>query len=508
MTTQDSSSSNVDILQNVKALLNLLHQNKVVYCHFKSNLHVVAGLIGETDLDILIDRTCYLDTVNSLTLANFKRFQAKLPSNYPAVEDWLGFDNETGKLVHLHLHWQLVAGEASLKGYRIPWETEVLSTRVFDENNNVYIASPEMEILLLLVRAVLKYRFRDTLGRCFGRQYPDPNGDIVTEYTWLKQRFSLEKTKILASKLLSPQVASVLDDLLTKNGLDSSKFHKLHPLIRQQFLQYKTYSTLMGNLFRWYREGYSKVSQVISRKFGCFVVRRRVPATGGLIIAFMGADGSGKSTQVKQTMKWLGWKLDVGYVYFGSGDGPVSWLRRPLVMLGMTRKQSTVQSSGSQISNSQTRKISFRRRVFVSLWALTLILEKQGRLTAAIRARNKGMVVVCDRFPQNQFSGFNDGPIMSDWLNEGWPWANLARYELKKFEHFNSVAPDLVIKLHVSESVSASRKIDTPPAMITKKINVIRKLSFGPETKLVELDADFPLADVTLFVRRAIWSMF
>src|SRR2546430_9930781 len=34
------------------------------------------------------------------------------------------------------------------------------------------------------------------------------------------------------------------------------------------------------------------------------------------------------------------------------------------------------------------------------------------------RARNLGMVVVCDRFLQTQFTDFNDGPAFSHWLDE------------------------------------------------------------------------------------------
>lgn len=466
-------------------------------------------MCGQTDLDILVDRKAHSKIVRQLISSNFKRFQAKLPSSYPAVEDWIGFDDKTGKLVHLHLHWQLTAGEPNLKGYRIPWEHELLAGRVYDSEHNIFIASHEMEMLLLLVRAALKYRFRDKLKSLIGRPYPSETGDIAAEYTWLRTRLNLDSVIALTSKLFAKDIQHfIYNFLIEEDRFNSKKFAKILPLIRSQFKQYRSYPLLIGTFFRWYREIYARVAGFLSRKTSYLFVRRRTPATGGLLIAFMGADGSGKSTQVKQTLKWLGWKFDVGHVYFGSGDGPVSLLRKPLVIVRRRKKaKSGEKISSSNGSSSQKKRLSLKSRVFTACWALSLINEKQKRLMSAIRARNMGMVVICDRFPQNQISGFNDGPIMSDWVNDSWTWSQLAKYELKKFEQFCSISPDLVIKLNVSEEVSAARKNDTPPEMIAKKIDFIKKVKFTQSVKVVELNADMPLDEISLAVRREIWTM-
>ena len=77
------------------------------------------------------------------------------------------------------------------------------------------------------------------------------------------------------------------------------------------------------------------------------------------------------------------------------------------------------------------RRLSFPRAV----WALVLAREKAGRLRAAERARQRGLAVVCDRFPQSQVLGFNDGPLLTPWLES--PSAlrrRLARYELGVYQ--------------------------------------------------------------------------
>lgn len=502
------------VLNNLVDLLDKFQAAGVKYCHFKSNQHVVAGMAGETDLDILIDRSTHAETVACLVASGFKKFTSKLPTSYPAVDDWLGFDSVSGKFIHLHLHWQLVAGEPNLKGYRIPWETEVLAHRIFDETSQIYVASPDIELLLLLVRASLKYRTRNTLYRLLGRQYLTSKSDILKEYEWLRERVDRSILQSHAVRLLSPEIADLVCLLLDKEDFDLEVFHKAHKLVVGQFRAYRTYGVLQARCYRWFRELYSKVTQILNRKLGTLLIRRRTPATGGLIIALLGADGSGKSTQAKQLTKWLGWKIDVARIYFGSGDGPMSWHRAALLWLqsllgrsGRRKEKSNLAETPSHEPTHRTASQNPLRRLFKGLYAISLAYEKRSTLRKATRARNCGMIVICDRYPQNQIAGYNDGPLLTEWRDKRAPWSLFARLEQRLLSVFSSVSPDLVIKLNVSEEVSALRKADTPKEMIAKKIEAVRSLRFGPECQVIELDADRPLEDITMAVRSSVWQL-
>ena len=57
------------------------------------------------------------------------------------------------------------------------------------------------------------------------------------------------------------------------------------------------------------------------------------------------------------------------------------------------------------------RKVSLAR----AIWAVVLAWEKRAKLRRAVRARNRGMIVICDRFPQTQVMGYNDGPLLAPW---------------------------------------------------------------------------------------------
>jgi thymidylate kinase len=267
-------------------------------------------------------------------------------------------------------------------------------------------------------------------------------------------------------------------------------------------------------LNRWKREIWRRVGVRILRRAGKLPIYRRAPATGGLIVALLGADGSGKSTQANSLFKWLGWKIDVARIYFGSGDGPMSWHRAALLWLQRLLGRSGRREEKSNLAETPSHEPTHRpasqnslRRLFKGLYAISLAYEKRSTLRKATRARNRGMIVICDRYPQNQIAGYNDGPLLTEWRDERAPWGLFAGLEQRLLSVFSSVSPDLVIKLNVSEEVSALRKADTPKEMIAKKIEAVRSLRFGPECQVIELDADRPLEDITMAVRSSVWQL-
>lgn len=104
----------------IGALLCELHQADIHYCHWKSNEHLAASLEGKTDLDLLVAPADLGPLAGILLNLGFKRCVTVEGRGYPGIESYLGLDDATGTLVHLHLHYQLTIGERFLKGYRVP----------------------------------------------------------------------------------------------------------------------------------------------------------------------------------------------------------------------------------------------------------------------------------------------------------------------------------------------------------------------------------------------------
>lgn len=505
-------NSSLSYHASIIELLDNLASRDLPYCHFKSNEHVAEGMCGDTDLDILAARDRHADIVDALNSAGFKLFASGAMTRYPAVEDWLGIDRETGNLAHLHIHWQMIAGEPYLKGYRLPWERQILADRVWNAEYGIHTASPEMELILLLTRAALKLRTRSVLAARFGASAH--RGDLKREYAWLLARLDMGRFETLAGSILPAEIVTMMRAVVGERRLDSREFLGLRQALLQYLAPWRTYAPGHARLLRWQRELSRRLLLRLMRRIGMLPVDRRSPVSGGMIVALIGADGSGKSTQANALVKWLGWKIDVAQVYFGSGDGPMSWRRRLLLaaknVLGRSRVRAGVAASSAESkSDVPAAKQPTTGRApgpFKILYALSLALEKRRAIRNAVRARNRGMIVVCDRFPQNQISGYNDGPLLADCLERGFPWGPAARLEQRLLAVFSMVVPDLLFKLNVSESVAGERKADTPKAMIQKKIDAVRSLTFGPGCEIIELDADRPLDEITLTVRRQIWQ--
>jgi hypothetical protein len=239
--------------------------------------------------------------------------------------------------------------------------------------------------------------------------------------------------------------------------------------------------------------------------------RRPVPATGGLCVAFVGSDGAGKSTVVQAVTDRLRAHLRVARVYLGSGQGSSSLLRWPLLLAHRLtarrgRADAGEDAAGGAPGSSPIGRRGLRER-FRPLWALVLALEKRGKLRAVFRARQRGAVVVCDRWPQNEIPGFNDGPLLGAWQQSPSRWRRaLARWERVPYRWAEMHPPDLVVKLIASEDVALRRKPDMARAEVARRIEAVRALRFGRAARTLVVDADAPLADVLQRVESAVWE--
>lgn len=498
--TEPSHPAEASALAVVAVLLERIHARGLPYCHWKSNEHVREGLLGLTDLDILVDRRRALELHGLLNAGGFKRFNALGAGVYPSVEDYLGFDEATGKLVHLHLHYELVLGERHLKGYRLPWEARLLATRTFDAAHNIYTADPNLELLLLLVRSALKIRFRDRLKARLGRSYL--GGDTQREYRWLAPRTDPQEVKRLGRELLGGGANNALGALLDgPPGLRALR--DFRRAITPTVGLYRSYSPLGARGRRLLREGIWIAGVLNKRYLNAPQPLRRIAPTGGRIVAFLGSDGSGKTTLLRRISSWLSWKLDVYSVYHGSGDGRSSLLRLPL-RLGLKLLKSRRQRSGEDAAREVPKPKTLNpARV---LWALVLSWEKRAKLQSAWRARNQGMIVLADRYPQDQVTGFNDGPLLEAWrAHPARPLRALARWERAPYEWAARYPPDLVVKLRVSPEVAHRRKPEMPLGDFERRVAAVESLHFATDT--VTVDADRPADEVLNHVKRLIWEL-
>ena len=480
------------------ALFRALDEEGVRYCHFKSNEHLAEGLAGITDLDVLLDRRHGRGAQAALLHAGFKRFASRMSFAYPGVEDYFGFDAGLGRLIHVHLHYALVVGEPHLKSYQLRMADDILSTCTRDAVTGVPVTDPDLEMVLLLLRCALKLRWREQILALFGRRYPQ--GPVLREFHWLLERTEPDRVCDRAERVMGKKAAVAMRRLLAA-GPTIAGLRRLRSSAAAALADQRTHGAGAACLLRLAREGAWWFSAGNRRLFRLPVPARRSNPIGGFVVAFLGPDGSGKSTLARETRQWLGQKLDVYPIYFGSGKGPASPLRWPLkVAFGIYRRRPTGDSSNGVVGSKRVRKLRW-------IWALALALEKRSRMKSVARARNRGMVVICDRYPQVQVTGISDGPRLTAWLDGGSRWRRrLARWELEVYRDVCRNAPDLAIKLNVSLEVAMGRKPVESAAVIRPRRAALERINYGERCDHVVIEADRPLDQVVAEVKRTIWE--
>ena len=491
----------------IQNLLDELHKRRIVYCHWKSNEHLGASMMGDTDLDILFDVKHKEELKTLLQELHFKNFKPIPQKQYKDIEDFIGLDFFSGKIVHLHAHFKLTLGETYLKGYQLNFERKILHSRVFDNKYAIYRTHPALELILLFFRESLKIRHRDKLRLYFnkGIHY---SGSILKEFHWLKQECSDRELKTILQELVEhhkPIFRFVTGDFNRKELL------KLSALLKKEFAGQRLYPPLQALLLRWYREISITVLKKSSKLFHRPVISQRINPRGGLIVAVIGADGSGKSTIVANLQKTFSKKLDVYRTYLGKGKADnFSWPRKLLVGLKkrFASTKNKEKNSSPKINDSTTINVP-KASFYKWVEALIVSFENRKKLKQRSAAKRKGMLVICDRYPQNQITGYNDGPVLHHLSKENKVvFRAMSKMETRLYNYAERNPPNIVFKLIADARIIQERKPSLASTeMLESKIEGIKKLQFAEGCRVITIDATLPLNNVLSTIKKEIWNI-
>jgi hypothetical protein len=488
------------ILPLLLAVLDDFHRQAVTYCYWKSGCRLEAVLAGDADLDLLIARHDQHRAQAILLGRGFKLFPSVATRDHPAILSYLGYDEPSGRLTHLHLHFRLIVGERLHKNYRVPWETSVLARAIVHPTLQVKMLDPASEAVLLGVRACLELRRLDPVTL---RGWRTALARFALDRKRLAETLDRGQLTSRASELLGDDLGAMLaDDICGEGPFDESG--RLRTAIRRHFAPYRTYNGLEARLrstaraIHWAAGGLNKFYLHLPRPWS-----RRAPG-GGCVVALIGIDGSGKSTVSAAIRAWLGSEIDVIPIYFGTGGGRPSLLLRPLkLMVPLLTPLLRTKPSGSSHGKVSKAPPGLLYSMLLMVWATVVAREKRTKLLAARRAASRGLVVITDRYPQNEIRGFNDGPLLT---RLAWAPSRIRRWEASAYALAQRLPPDLVIKLIVKPETTARREPDMDPGVVEKRIEAIPRLAFSG-AHVVSINAEQPLADVIRAVKREIWRM-
>ena len=486
------------------ALFQALNEQAIRYCHWKSNLALDRSMRGLTDLDLLVDRSHGLRFREVLVQHDFKSVQSPRRKQYPAMEDYLGFDRESGRLIHLHVHYQLILGEQYVKNYHLPLEQVFLDTE--HSSGGVKLPLPELETTVLVIRALLKTRDRDILKGILSPRSAGLPAGILAEFEYLLGQTTLESiSSALESRvgLVSHEIVlEFLDNIQAGRGAGLT-LYRLRRRLRRELVPYQRFSRWRAS-YRYIRDGLMPRIRVLPRRY--LTRKRKTMTSGGIRIAMLGADGAGKSTVIAELHKFLSWRLTVHTYYMGSQQP--SFRTR---LIGWVYRMSSYiyRACRVLVGEKNARFLLGLPRFFHGQHLIAIARDRYNRDIAGRRRAAQGDVVIYDRYPipaVRMGSRFMDGPRIASTYPEamGPVLTRLSESEQRIYQQIRP--PDHLLVLHVSPAVSSQRKPDHKREMIETKYQALRCMERSGLC-LTEIDADQPLHQVLLQVKTIVWDL-
>ncbi len=219
------------------------------------------------------------------------------------------------------------------------------------------------------------------------------------------------------------------------------------------------------------------------------------------VVAVVGCDGTGKSTLTADLLAYLQIKGQTERHYLGLISGEMGDKIKFLPFIGMrlerylAAKAERAQDMSQKLPGTMTAIIMH----ILSMWRVS-------KLKRVMRLSKRGILVIADRYPQAEITGFRyDGPGMSATNRNNCLFNKIAQRELKLYQWMAQQKPALIIRLNIDAETAHARKPDHSMAELHDKIAVMPRLNFNG-TKLVDIDARAPYAEVLANALKAVKS--
>ena len=477
-------------LAKIYEVFSRFDEHNVVYCHWKSIDHLESTYRGDTDIDALFARNqrSLIETI--LASCGFVRMDTVVLRAYPGIMDYVALDEESGKWVHLHLHYYLNMGDRWVKSFHLKLEDFILKNRIWNESFQTFTVNPYDELSLLIARMSLKSRV------------PFSHQSAKKELAFLVEEIKqIEKPK--SSFPLTPVWQEVTDMFSPGRPYDLDGVNRKARLLRREFMTFRRFSYLHFSLLSSVRAIYRYHVEFRRRLLRKYNFGRRSIPHGGYIVAFVGIDGSGKTTAIGRLENFFKLQVNVQNAFLGNGLSGASFFRRMIFnTLGRIRVWTKHRKYRSQ-RDSERSKPPF----YYLLWLFITLTEKKRELKKAFKSAANGNLVLVDRWPQNEIENTLDGRR----IRKRARMTMLERYLYDLESEIILIAeryrPDLLIKMLVTPSVAMARKPDEfSEQTASDNLNLLKELEYKA-CKIVTVNADLPTEEVDGQCKNFIWDV-
>lgn len=499
----------------IDCLIDAFNRAEIVYCHWKSNMELAQAKAGKIDLDLLVERKSLPPAQTILARLGFKAAVVRWGANPPGIHHYYGLDPDTKQLIHVHLFSKVLTGESYVKSHLFPFETMLLEN-VYD-SGHMKVTSKPAELVLFTLRMFVKYgSLLDLMALRRKSEH------VKQEVRWLQgedEPGADPGHNLAEALLLLRKHCPVIDEhLFVKcvETLDSDSSLSTRMGLAQQVRQrLKVYAkqTVFRRLLAYGQLLQAEVQRRVGTK-----KQNKVLAAGGAVVAFVGADATGKSTLVSETGRWLGDAFTVNVIH--TGKPPSSWLTAPVNLalafvrrLAASRRMTHLKSQRTFSTDSNLAQHKFKglASVLYALRAVALAWDRQRLILRSRRRAAEGEVIVCDRYP-SRITGAMDSPCLVEELFQTGPvvamYNRLVRLEQQLYRQIPP--PDIVLRLRVSLDTALKRNRERNgqdrEAYLEARHRQSQDWQMPGTSYVYEIDTEQTLAETICKVKEAIWA--
>lgn len=495
------------VLPLVQELCKGLATECIAYCHWKSNDALERSASGDNDLDLLVSQADGPRFTELLYRLGFKQAKAPAEKQMPGVLNYYGYDQEADRLIHVHVHYQLIVGHDMTKNYRLPIERPYLESAVQGELFRV--PAPEFELIVFVIRMVLKHSTWDVI---LGRQGTLKAAERQ-ELAFLQARINQDRVYELLRQLFPYISVELFDNCTQALQPDCSTWtrvktgHKLQTKLQAHARR----PLLIDTYLKLWRRGILTVRRRILKSSSKYRLQG-----GGAMIALVGGDGAGKSTAADALCAWLSKHFATTRVHMGKP----AWSWTTITIRGILKIGNLF---GLYPVESPVRE-TLEQKSLVSPgypWLLREVCRARDRYWLYVKARRfatNGGLVILDRFPLPQIR-LMDGPLAAEFVSQlaASPQAEqfmsphqasrltklLVRLEQGYYDRI--MWPEVLIVFLVDPEIAVQRKTDEDATSVRQRSTEIWELKWE-QTDAHIIDASKSKPDVLSELKALIWS--
>jgi thymidylate kinase len=476
-------------LELILQLCNTLAAQDIDYCHWKSNTFLHRSASGENDLDLLVRREHAQRFEQILAGLGFKETYLPPGESLPGVRDFYGWDETSGRLVHVHAHYQLVLGNDLSKNYRLPIEQAYLESAA--QGDLFRVPAPEFELVVLVIRMVLKHSTWDAVLMRHGQLSATERAeleDLATDANLSKVDAVLQKLPLGRDLFdLCLQAVQPHCPFWTRLRAGERLQHALQTCARRPHWR--------DVILKFSR----RIGQPIQRRLFKITPKNRF-ANGGLFVAIVGGDGAGKTTVIETLYKIFAGRFEIEKLHMGKP----AWSWTTILVRGVLKIGTLL-----HLYPFEGDVYEETRQPHGTPWFLRAVCTARDRALTYQRARrlsSNGKIVLCDRYSLAGFMQM-DGPQCESALANVKRQSRFLRFlaDREKFYYSQIQLPDLLIVLKLDPEIAVQRKTEETETSVRARSSEVWGLEWENVSGLVA-DASRSREEAFAQVLSIVWS--